>query len=107
MPNEIEARQLLKTDIGNGGQGYDAAAERLLACGVKNVLLKLGSGGCIIAQQNLKKAHVPAFVVNAVDTTAAGDAFNGGFAVGLMRGHAVAHSAILASAVAAISVTRP
>jgi ribokinase len=45
--------------------------------------------------------------VDAVDTTAAGDAFNAGFAVGLMRGSAVVRSAVFASAVAAISVTRP
>jgi ribokinase len=107
-PNETETRELLKTtDIRNADQGYDAAAERLLANDVKNVLLKLGSGGCVIAQRNLKKVHVPAFAVNAVDTTAAGDAFNGGFAVGLMRGLTVARSAVFASAVAAISVTRP
>jgi ribokinase len=42
-----------------------------------------------------------------VDTTAAGDAFDAGFAVALMRGFTVAHSAVFASAVAAISVTRP
>jgi ribokinase len=106
-PNETETQELLKTDIGNGDQGYDAAAERLLASGVKNVLLKLGSRGCVIAQRNLKREHVPAFAVSAVDTTAAGDAFNGGFAVGLMRGLTVARSAVFASAVAAISVTRP
>jgi ribokinase len=105
-PNETETQELLKTDIGNGDQGYDAAAERLLACGVKNVLLKLGSRGSVIAQRNLKKQHVLAFTVNAVDTTAAGDAFNGGFAVGVMRGLTVARCAVFASAVAAISVTR-
>lgn len=106
-PNETETQELLKTDIENGGQGYNAAADRLLARGVKNVLLKLGSRGCVIAQGNLPKEHVPAFSVTAVDTTAAGDAFNGGFAVGLMRGLTVARSAVFASAVAAISVTRP
>jgi ribokinase len=106
-PNETETQELLKTDIENGDQGYNAAADRLRARGVKNVLLKLGSGGCVIAQGKLPKEHVPAFSVIAVDTTAAGDAFNGGFAVGLMRGSTVADSAIFASAVAAISVTRP
>ncbi len=55
----------------------------------------------------MRKERIPAFSVNAVDTTAAGDAFNAGFAVGLMRGSTVASSAVFASAVAAISVTRP
>jgi ribokinase len=106
-PNETETQELLKIRIENGDRGSYAAAERLLDCGVKNVLLKLGSNGCVIAQGTLAKERVPAFSVNAVDTTAAGDAFNAGFAVGLMRGSTVARSAIFASAVAAISVTRP
>ena len=106
-PNEIETQELLKTNIENGDRGSYAAAERLLDCGVKNVLLKLGARGCLIAQGTLAKERVPAFSVDAVDTTAAGDAFNAGFAVGLMRGSTVARSAVFASAVAAISVTRP
>jgi ribokinase len=106
-PNETETQKLLKTEIEHGDPGYHAAADRLLACGVKNVLLKLGSRGCVIAQGNLAKERVLAFSVKAVDTTAAGDAFNAGFAVGLMRGFTVARSAVFATAVAAISVTRP
>jgi ribokinase len=74
--------------------------------GLQNVLLKLGSRGCLIAQRTLAKERIPAFSVNAADTTAAGDAFNAGFAVALMRGSTVVRSAIFASAVAAISVTR-
>lgn len=106
-PNETETQELLKTNIENGDQSYNGAADRLLAYGVKNVLLKLGSHGCLIAQGNLPKEPVPAFSVNAVDTTGAGDAFNAGFAVGLMRGCTVVRSAVFASAVAAVSVTRP
>lgn len=106
-PNETETRELLKTEVDDGDQGHYAAADRLLACGVNNVLLKLGSRGCVIAQGNPAKQRVRAFSVKAVDTTAAGDAFNAGFAVGLMRGFTVVHSALFATAVAAISVTRP
>jgi ribokinase len=106
-PNETETQELLKTKFGNDDQDSNAAAHRLLACGVKNVLLKLGSRGCLIAQTNLPKEFIPAFSVNAVDTTAAGDAFNAGFAVALMRGSTVTDAAVFASAVAAISVTRP
>lgn len=106
-PNETETAVLLRTNFENDDQGAAAAAERLLDCGAKNVVLKLGSRGCLIAQGTLAKERVPAFPVNAVDTTAAGDAFNAGFAVGLIRGSTVAESAIFASAVAAISVTRP
>jgi ribokinase len=105
-PNETETGVLLKTKFENGKQGSYVAAESLLGRGVKNVLLKLGPGGCLVAQGALLKERVPAFSVEAVDTTAAGDAFNAGFAVGLMRGFTVARSAVFASAVAAISVTR-
>ena len=105
-PNETETEELLKTKFESGDQSYNAAAESLLDRGVKNVLLKLGSHGCLIAQGGLAKKRVSAFSVNAVDTTGAGDAFNAGFAVALMRGSTVARSAVFASAVAAISVTR-
>ncbi|MGA9305898.1 MAG: ribokinase [Candidatus Sulfotelmatobacter sp.] len=105
-PNETETEELLKTRLENNDQSYYAAAESLLDRGVKNVLLKLGSHGCLIAQGSLAKERIPAFSVNAEDTTGAGDAFNAGFAVGLMRGSTVAQSAVFASAVAAISVTR-
>jgi ribokinase len=104
-PNETETQELLTKAIATDND-Y-AAADALLSYGAQNVLLKLGSRGCVIAQKNKPKERVPAFSVAAVDTTAAGDAFNAGFAVGLMRGSTVARSAVFASAVAAISVTRP
>jgi ribokinase len=105
-PNETETEVLLKIKLENGDRGCYAAAESLLGHGVKNVLLKLGPRGCLIAQGRLPKERLAPFSVDAVDTTAAGDAFNAGFAVGLMRGFTVARSAVFASAVAAISVTR-
>ncbi len=104
-PNETETRELLHADMGD--QDYNRAAEQLLASGVENVLLKLGARGCVIAQRNHPLEFVRAFPVEATDTTAAGDAFNAGFAVGLSRGFDASRSAIFASAVAAISVTRP
>lgn len=106
-PNETEARELLKTNLADVDRGSYAVADRLLACGSKNVLLKLGSCGCVVAEGTMPKEVVPAFSVNAVDTTAAGDAFNAGFAVGQLRGYTTVRSAVFASAVAAISVTRP
>jgi ribokinase len=106
-PNETETEELLGMKLEGEEQDCEAAAERLLARGIRNVLLKLGRRGCLVAQgQGHLAERVPAFSVNAVDTTAAGDAFNAGFAVGLMRGFTAARSAVFASAVAAISVTR-
>jgi len=105
-PNEAETTELLKTAI-KDSSGSWGAADKLLAVGVLNVLLKLGSHGCLVAERSRPQRHVPAFQVNAVDTTAAGDAFNAGFAVALLRGYSARRSAVFASAVAAISVTRP
>lgn len=105
-PNETEIQALLKRTIVSDDDYY-AAAESLLSCGTKNVLLKIGSRGALVAQQDGTKEMVPAFSVDAVDTTAAGDAFNGGFAVGLMKNMNAVESVRFASAVAAISVTRP
>ncbi len=106
-PNETETAALLGIGSKNGDQDSYAMAELLLDRGPKNVMLKLGSRGCLLAQGTLAKERVPAFSVDAADTTGAGDAFNAGFAVALMRGSAVVRSAVFASAVAAISVTRP
>jgi len=103
-PNESETNTLLQTDMEK--EGAVEAADQLLHRGAQNVLLKLGSRGCMIAQRNLTKQYLPAFAVDAVDTTAAGDAFNAGFAVGLLRGKTPVDSAVFASAVAAISVSR-
>jgi ribokinase len=105
-PNETETNALLRTSHVDS-RSASAAADRLLTAGVRNVLLKLGSQGCLVAEGSRPKEHVPAFSVKAVDTTAAGDAFNGGFAIGVLRGYTSPRSAVFASAVAAISVTRP
>jgi ribokinase len=107
-PNETEAQTLLRSKTAAlEGDAAREATDSFLALGVKNAVLKLGAKGCMIAEADQKKEFVPAFKVNAVDTTAAGDAFNGAFAVGLMRGLSARESAVFACAVAAISVTRP
>jgi ribokinase len=111
-PNETEAELLLRRAIHNDPKDKDndaeifAALDRLLALGVENVMLKLGSQGCAIVQAKQRKHRVSAFQVPAVDSTAAGDAFNAAFAVGLLHGQTTMQSAIFASAAAAISVTR-
>jgi ribokinase len=106
-PNETETCQLLKTNLDDNEQSANTAADQLLSRGVKNLVLKLGSRGCVIAQESVPKQRVAAFRVNAVDTTAAGDAFNAGFAVALLNGYSALESGVFASAVAALSVTRP
>ena len=106
-PNESETEILVKADVRGDDQGStSAAAEQLLASGPQHVLLKLGAHGCLIAERGQPKQLIPAFPINAVDSTAAGDAFNAAFAVGLLRGESPSESARFACAVAAISVSR-
>ncbi len=98
-PNEVEAQTL------TGETKTEKLVERLLGLGCKNVLLKLGEKGCLFVG-DLGQFEVPAFTVQAVDTTAAGDVFNGAFAAEFERSKDVRKSLIFASAAAAISVTR-
>jgi ribokinase len=106
-PNETETCALLEFKTQNLPQeAIEEAATQLLRRGSKNVVLKLGSRGCYLALSDGRRALVPAFLVRAVDTTGAGDAFNGAFAAALLEGKDPISSASWASAVAAISVTR-
>ncbi len=104
-PNETEAAFFIQRA---SAIKLDPAAisKLLLAKGCHGVVLKMGSHGVYLASGNDIAASVPAFRVKAIDTTAAGDAFNGGFATGLMLGKSAAESAHFAAAVAALSVTR-
>jgi ribokinase len=101
-PNETEAQILL----GRVTIDPPAAAEKLLAMGVRNVALKLGSQGVFLAGRDCAAQQIPAFKVKVIDTTAAGDCFNAAFAVALTRGKPPADAARYAAAAAAISVTR-
>jgi ribokinase len=102
-PNEIEAAFF----VGNPSGSLDPAsiAKVLLSKGVKGVVLKMGARGAHLANALLSESLDP-FRVDAIDTTAAGDAFNGAFATGLMMGNGPVESANFAAASAAISVTR-
>ena len=100
-PNESEAALYL-----GSGLEPEAAAQKLLARGLKGVVLKRGAEGAYVAVAGGEAAWVPAFAVDAVDTVGAGDCFNGAFAVALLEGHDPWHAARFANAAAAISVTR-
>jgi ribokinase len=102
-PNETEARFYTQ---GSAQESPAAIADRLLDEGVAGIVLKLGSAGVYLKDRENLNVSVPAISVTAVDTTAAGDAFNGAFAVGLALGHSPEKSARFAAAAAAISVTR-
>jgi ribokinase len=104
-PNETEADFF----IGGGGtdsRGPARMAETLMQKGVRGVVLKLGSSGAYLVSGNEPGVHLSAFPVQAVDTTAAGDAFNGAFATGLLMRKGAIESARFAAAAAALSVTK-
>jgi len=106
-PNETEAQILTGGRVSALSRpDPEDLARRLLALGANNVLLKLGERGAYVATDEGMRAAIPAYVVEAVDTTAAGDAFNGAFAVALARGASALEAAQFATAAAAISVTR-
>lgn len=104
-PNESEAAFYVNAQASSAVPS--TTADALLSNGCSSIVLKRGAEGVYLASSNGLREVVPAFSVTAIDTTAAGDAFNGGFAVGLMLSKSPGESAIFASAVAAISVTRP
>jgi ribokinase len=106
-PNQTEAAFYLgnKNPEANP-QALAEMAKMLLSNGCRGVALKLGVHGTYLRSRGDMGSLVPAFSVNAIDTTAAGDAFNGGFATALMLGKSPLDSAAFAAAVAAISVTR-
>jgi ribokinase len=106
-PNQVEAAFFTGMDATNAsGVEPSAMANAILSKGCVAALLKLGSRGAYVASRTEPGTLVPAFPVKVVDTTAAGDAFNGGFATGLMLGKSPLESARFAAAVAAVSVTR-
>jgi ribokinase len=106
-PNQTEAEFYACESSGDGKKPAPAEMARLiLGKGVRGVLLKMGERGVYAESKECIGQAIPAFQVEAVDTTAAGDAFNGSFATGLMLGKTPIESAQFASAVAAISVTR-
>src|SRR5262249_11832969 len=72
----------------------------------KGIVLKMGSRGAYLATKHGDRHRVNAFPVTPIDTTAAGDSFNGAFAAGLMLGKSPVEAATFAAAAAAVSVTR-
>lgn len=102
-PNETEAAFFVgRSDLA----GPDETAQTLLDKSIRNVVLKMGSHGVFLASSGGLREHVPSFPVQTVDTTAAGDAFNGAFATAMMLGKSASESARFATAAAALSVTR-
>jgi ribokinase len=103
-PNETEAAILL--GLPEGAAIDEQAAIALQDAGAGNVILKLGARGVILLEKGGAPIAVRSPQVDAVDTTAAGDCFNGAFAVGLTQGKSAVEAAHFACTAASISVTR-
>jgi ribokinase len=98
-PNETEA------EILTGEKSPESAAQTLLRRGVGIVLITLGKDGVLLATKEGAK-RIPGFRVQAVDATAAGDAFNGALAVALAGGKGLEEAIRFSHGVAALSVTK-
>lgn len=104
-PNEVEATHLSGLPL---AALHDASrvAAALLTQGPGAVLVTLGEQGAWLATPN-STTHVPAFPITPVDTTAAGDAFNGALAVALSQGRALDLAVRFANAAAGLACTQP
>jgi ribokinase len=103
-PNETEAKILTGIEVSDDETAH-AAADALLAKGVQNVIITLGSKGAFFKNTE-DSFQVAAPKVQAVDTTAAGDVFNGALAVALAEGKDWQSCLDFACRAASISVTR-
>lgn len=104
-PNESESEALTGLAVTNVDEARKAA-DVLLDKGAGTALITLGEAGALFHNRELSE-HVPAYrVARVVETTGAGDAFNGGFATALARGFEPLEAARFGCAVAGISVTR-
>ncbi len=103
-PNEVEAEALTGIKV-EDLESAKKAATIFKKKGVKKVLITLGEKGVFISDDD-KDEILPAFHVNAVDTTGAGDAFNGGFITALAEGKDEWEAAKFANAAAALSVQK-
>ena len=105
-PNETEASQLTGVPVATIDDAR-RAGDVFLRKGVGTALITLGASGALLHSAD-SSVHIPAFDAGpVVETTGAGDAFNGGFAAELARGATPEAAARFGCVVAGISVTRP
>ncbi|MFQ5821874.1 MAG: ribokinase [Candidatus Heimdallarchaeota archaeon] len=109
-PNEVEASQLVGFPV-NTEADAARAADVILHRGVKTVIIKMGALGVFYATQSDDPSKVrnfiPAFNVDAIDTVAAGDAFNGGLATALIENQPLSVAVRWGAAAGALSTTKP
>jgi ribokinase len=104
VPNEPELSMLTDQTV-NDIESAEKAAKSLLERGVQNVIVTLGANGALIVNKQITK-HVPSFEVEVVDTTAAGDAFIGGFASALLQNKSLEEAVRYGCACGALAATK-
>lgn len=103
-PNEVEASKLTGVKVVDEASAAQAA-DWFFQRGVKKVVITMGGMGAYVAD-GTRAELTPAFRVNAIDTTGAGDAYNGGFVTALSEGNDIFAAARFAAATAALSVQK-
>lgn len=101
--NETEIEKISGMSIETDGE--ETIMDAIIAMGASTVILTLGRNGCLVRSDSVMQ-HIPAFVVDAVDTTAAGDTFCGALVAQLSKGRALPDALKFATAASAICVTR-
>jgi len=104
VPNQLEAEALTGIRVTDAQSARDAA-HAIRETSVPVAIVKLGADGCYVAGDGVEK-YFPGHKVEAVATVAAGDAFAGGLATGIVEGMDLADAVRLANAAGALSVTR-
>ena len=99
----IVASEVFARQISNGG--VEGALRKLSSYGPKGSVITLGARGCVLEIDD-EAVLIPAFSVDAVDTTGAGDVFHGAFSYGVVAGWDIKRICIFANAVAALKCTR-
>ena len=102
-PNETEAEMLTGIEIRDSNSAK-LACDKLHQIGVKTVIITMGEKGAYLSDQETNQL-IPSYSVNAIDTTGAGDIFNGVLAVGIANKQDLPSAVSYANAAAALSVT--
>jgi ribokinase len=105
-PNQHEAERLLEQKICSSEDAIQGAIALVKRGGFKAVILTMGEQGVAYSEDGVQGEWLPAFIVDAIDTVAAGDCFNGALAAAMVDGESFRDSILFAMAAAAMSVTR-